>query len=232
MKRTKTFKKFHDWHNRDIHLKLGYDENSDPNAWHQTLTINLDNIPALDSNTAQWLNGLRIELKKYHAEWNEAELMYRFIGPVVRQVNFSGDHYNYFLQRTIRAKVQEWEVHGVVDWLVAAGDYEPHTPYFFIHEYKQISGNQAEPLGQLLIAMIAAQQLNAKDHPLYGCYIIGNFWRFVWLSDTTYALSQGYDATDEHELFTIYQVLQAIHAHIQQLCGPLNNNYGMFTQKI
>ena len=82
-----------------------------------------------------------------------------------------------------------------------------------MHEYKRSQGTEADPLGQLLIAMVAAQRLNADGQPLYGCYVIGKFWHFVLLEGQTYSVSQGYDATDAGELRIIWSVL----VHTKQL---------------
>jgi hypothetical protein len=54
--------------------------------------------------------------------------------------------------------------------MLASGSYEPESPYFFIHEYKRMKQSEADPLGQLLIAMIAARTINADEKPIYGCH--------------------------------------------------------------
>jgi hypothetical protein len=92
--------------------------------------------------------------------------------------------------------------------MVATGTYEPEQPYFFLHEYKRYKGSEADPLGQLLIAMIAAQHLNEEGLPLYGCFVAGETWRFVLLEGKEYGVSKGYDATNEQELHIIWNILQ------------------------
>jgi hypothetical protein len=71
---------------------------------------------------------------------------------------------------------------------------------------KKIKDNEGDPQGQLLITMLAAQHLNANSGPLYGCCILGSYWRFVYLDGTTFAESQGYDAPDAGELHIIWNI--------------------------
>ena len=54
---------------------------------------------------------------------------------------------------------------------------------------------------------VAAQRLNADGQPLYGCYVVGSYWRFVLLEGQTYSVSQGYDASDAGELRIIWSAL-------------------------
>jgi hypothetical protein len=118
-----------------------------------------------------------------------------------------GNSFNLFHERPLKAKVKDYSVSGIVDGMVAYGDTEPSHPYFFLHEYKRMKQSEADPLGQLLIAMIAARELNQDGKPIYGCYIIGSYWRFVLLDGDTYAQTQGYDASDPGELRTIWLIL-------------------------
>jgi hypothetical protein len=90
--------------------------------------------------------------------------------------------------------------------MVASGQYEPESPYFFIHEYKKTKGTDADPEGQLLITMLAARTLSETTEPLYGCFVLSKFWHFVYLEGNEYCVSEGFDATGERELTIIYLV--------------------------
>lgn len=46
-------------------------------------------------------------------------------------------------------------------------------PHFFLPEYKPEKNRDNDPLGQLLIAMVAAREANKDDNPMYGIYING-----------------------------------------------------------
>ena len=91
----------------------------------------------------------------------------------------------------------------------------PEQPYFFLHEHKKEADSSGDPLGQLLISMLAAQLLNQKEHPLYGSYIIGRLWFFVLLHQDEYAVSLAYDATQKID--DIFRVLIKTKANIDAL---------------
>ncbi|EDN70114.1 hypothetical protein BGP_2120 [Beggiatoa sp. PS] len=66
--------------------------------------------------------------------------------------------------------------------------------------------SSGDPLGQLLIAMVAAQKLNNDLKPIYGCYVMGRLWFFVVLEGLDYSTSLAYDATknDIKEIFIAF----------------------------
>ena len=99
-------------------------------------------------------------------------------------------------------------VTGKVEFFIARGKQRPRQPYFFLHEYKQERRRETDPLGQLLIAMIAAQTINEVKMPLYGCYVIDRNWFFVIVNEREYSVSLAYDAT-KPELYSIYAFVSA-----------------------
>jgi hypothetical protein len=70
-------------------------------------------------------------------------------------------------------------------------------PYFCLHEYKQENRRDNDPLGQLLIGMVAAHAKDSSELPFYGCYVSGRNWFFVLLDDDKYCVSDAYVATSE-----------------------------------
>jgi len=164
--------------------------------------INYSSVPG--SAQVELLESIQRALDRSQYGWNEYELMAGFIAPLLSAVSFQGERFSTFHQRTLVLTDNGQQTEGKVDGLVAIGVYEPKLPLFFLHEYKKSQGYDADPEGQLLIAMVAAQRLNDDGLPLYGCYIVGRFWSFVLLDGKTYAVSQGYDATDEQELGIIW----------------------------
>lgn len=50
-------------------------------------------------------------------------------------------------------------------------------------------------VGQLLIAMVAAQYLNEDNLPIYGIYVNGRNWFLVVLDGQNYAVSNPFMAT-------------------------------------
>lgn len=150
---------------------------------------------------------LRKELRKRVLSWNEDELKMFFIGPLIQIAHLETESFKPFTQRSLSATINTIEVNGRVDFMVAKGLRTAKPPYFCIHEYKQESDKEGDPLGQVLIAMLAAQMLNENKFPILGAYIVGRNWFFVVLSDKEYAISNEYNATDE-DIFKILAFLQ------------------------
>jgi hypothetical protein len=101
--------------------------------------------------------------------------------------------------------------------MVARGWREPEIPYFCLQKYKRDKDPNGAPAAQVLAAMLVAQHLNANDggsaqareHAIYGCYIVGRMWYFVVLSGTEYAMSAGYNAARD-EIFEVFAILKSL----------------------
>ena len=130
-----------------------------------------------------------------------------FIGPLIELTNLETDSFKAFTQRSLSAKINGIEVSGRVDFMIAKGIKTAKPPYFCIHEYKQEIDFEGDPLGQLLIAMLASQTLNENKFPILGAYILGRNWFFVVLEDNQYAISDAYVATSK-DIFQIFAILQ------------------------
>lgn len=94
--------------------------------------------------------------------WNEDELKLFFIGPVLGLIHFKTAHFKPFTQRTLTIETETVSASGKVDFMLAKGKMIPKIPYFCLHEYKanprrQENRCENDPLGQLLIGMVAAQ---------------------------------------------------------------------------
>lgn len=152
-------------------------------------------------------------------DWNEDEMKLFFIGPLLRLVFLKTNDYKPFASRKLSMKYGNDEIKGIVDFMVARGKQIPRAPIFCIHEFKPEIGTSNDPLGQLLIAMVVAQQINAvagKEHPIYGAYILGRNWFFVVLNDKEYAVSDAYVATQE-DILQIVSVLEQSKHEIETL---------------
>jgi len=166
--------------------------NSDivPNQFHKEL------IALFKDNMLKNVNSL-----------NEDELKMQFIAPFLALVNFVSDKYKPFSQRSLTLKTDKIETSGIVDFMVARGKSRPQEPLFFLHEYKQQHPSKKnDPLGQLLISMVAAQAKNNNNHPVYGVLVEGRFWYFIVLQSKKYAVSNAFDATTK-EINQIYAIL-------------------------
>ena len=159
---------------------------------------------------------LRLHLENNVEYWNEDELKFFFISPLLNIVDFVTEHYKPFTQRNLSAKVmglsgKEIELKGRVEFIVAQGKQDPRHPYFFVHEYKQEARRDNDPLGQLLAAMVAAQHKNKDENmeSIFGCYVTGRFWFFVVLIGNDYSVSPAYDATKIEDIAAIFAYIQA-----------------------
>lgn len=173
----------------------------------------------LSSDEERVLMYLQDRLRDKVQFWNEAALRFYFIGPLISLVNYDTDHYNSFLEQRMTAQVNGEKVEGNVDFLVATGRQIPKAPFFTLHEYKAEPNVSLDPLGQLLIGMVAAQQRNDDlqigDLPLFGAYVLGRLWFFVYLKGGQYAQSLAFDATQE-DIFQIYYILKKVKDYIEE----------------
>ncbi len=151
-------------------------------------------------------------VSKRFTDWNEDELKMQFISPLLHQVDYHNSHkFQPFSQRMMRMETEKIEISGIVEWVLASGKQIPREPYFFLHEYKKEQGTEADPLGQLLAAMLTAQYLNQdKNKILYGTYITGKDWYFVALAGKQYQRTLPYSVTELDKLLKVYAILQNI----------------------
>ena len=185
-------------------------------AEHPALQKWLTTALPLAENEREFLNSLKAALWENVSYWNEEELKVRFIAPLVKAAEYDTEHYRYFLERALHATVDNIEISCVVDFIIAEGRGSPQKPYFCIHEYKK-ERSDPDPLGQLLLQMLAAQTLNGNPHePLYGAYILGRMWVFVVLVQREYGISLAYDATKD-DLYSIFAILKALKPRIEAI---------------
>ena len=161
-----------------------------------------------DDTHRETIEAYRQTLLEYVDAWNEDELKYMFVSPFVRLVDFVSPNYKVFTQRPLTVTYENGALTttGRVEFMLAEGIQIPRRPYFFLHEYKQENRRSNDPLGQLLIAMIAAQAANADEKPIYGCFVSGRSWFFVVLQAKTYAVSNAYNAASD-DIFRIFAML-------------------------
>jgi hypothetical protein len=139
--------------------------------------------------------------------WNEDELKLFFIGPLLSLIHFKTPYFKPYTQRTLTLKSDTVAASGKVDFMLAKGKVLPKIPFFCVHEYKQENRRDNDPLGQLLIGMVAAQSRNEINIPIFGTYISGRNWFFVLLDDQNYCLSDAYVASSD-DVYTIFNILK------------------------
>ncbi len=198
------------------------------------LTFKECTLPQLDSTFGldqvrqsavldEWLNGeadipeierqilltLREKLILGVDDWNETELAYNFIGPVIAFVNYTSRKCNFFAERPFQGIVGEIEMRGKPDGMIASGVRVPKKPYFCFQEYKKEKNPEGDPAAQALAAMLVAHELSKHKHPAYGCYVKGRDWFFMTLQGKQYAISEPYIATRD-DIFDIFRILRVL----------------------
>ncbi len=153
--------------------------------------------------------------------WNEVELENKFISPLIVFSDIANQRYSYFLERDLSAIIGDYELSGRVDGMIATGYRNPKMPYFCLNEYKRQTDPNGDPQGQVLAAMLAAQQLNNNekrntDKPIFGSYIIGRDWYFLALVGKEYAISKDFSCV-ANEVFDIHRILKGLKVQIDRL---------------
>jgi hypothetical protein len=167
---------------------------------------------SIEPEFVNYLENHRQALRIRGAYWNEEELKMNFLAHVFYVAQLREDNkIDIFYERTL-----SWEFNGktekvICDCLLAKpfGIYAPQIPYFFLQEFKKQKQNE-DAEGQMLLAMLIAQQENANDKPVYGCYLQGKNWVFTTLHDKNYCVSRQYDATLTDDLQRIIFILRAL----------------------
>lgn len=179
-----------------------------------SLTQWLEMKAEISGEEAQELEYLRAKLEKKVDIWNEQELIVKFIALLMDLVNFDTPHYQSYANRKLKAKIEDIELSGDVDFMIASGEFEPEAPYFCLREYKREQAAHKDPKGQLLAAMLAAQTINKNTSmPIYGAYVLGRNWFFLTLENRKYAISNSFTAT-KSEIHDIFKRLCAVRSLI------------------
>lgn len=201
---------FENWFTQEVEDLLGLVQVSS----FKPLTDWLRVVPQPDAYEERSLNRLAESLADNADFWNEDELKLNFIAPLLFMVTPWAKPYKPFSQRRLRAVVNDIEIGGIVDYMIAQGRQIPKKPIFCLHEYKQEAKRDTDPKGQLLVEMVAAQEINADGRPVYGCYITGRFVFFVVLHGLQYGVSLAYDATRMPQLLDILAILEKLKTYL------------------
>jgi hypothetical protein len=149
-------------------------------------------------------------------DWNEVELENKIISPIIVASEIDNKRFAYFLERELATIIDEYELSGKVDGMIASGFRSPQMPYFCLNEYKRGTDPYGDPRGQALIAMLVAQKLNDNQKPIYGSYIIGRNWYFMALIGKEYAISKDFSCVDD-EIFEIFKVMKSLRVQIEKI---------------
>lgn len=157
------------------------------------------------------LEAQRQKLEIEGSFWNEEELKMHFLSPLFLFSDFEVPRkMKLFYERLLSAIVQDTPLTVICDAMLASpfGVNTPKAPYFFLQEFKKGKKSQDDAEGQMLVAMLIAQEQNKNNKPIYGCYLLGKDWYFTSLYEKSYCFSKSYDATQIDELIQIIHILQ------------------------
>ncbi len=210
----KSNKPFKDWLYEEVNDAFGLTELVTHPVLEKLKTIKLPENHSKRND----LENLKELLKKYINSWNEDEYKFMFISRFIGLADYNSENYKVFTQRPLSIKYDNdtKTTEGLVEFMLAKGLQIPRKPHFFLHEYKPEKRRDNDPLGQLLIAMVAAQKLNQDDKPIYGIYVNGRNWFIVILDDKTYSVSNPYVATDE-DIYDLFAVLLYIKELMEEI---------------
>lgn len=169
------------------------------------------NVDTSNYSLTELLEEKRLRLLEEGDVWNEEELKMHFLSFVFHAAKPEiRNKIKLFYERPLAGVVRGTSLSVVCDAMLATpfGINTPKAPYFFLQEFKKGKKSQDDAEGQMLIAMLIAQEQNKDNKPLYGCYLQGRFWYFASLHGTQYCLSKAYDATQTDQLIQIIHILQ------------------------
>jgi hypothetical protein len=176
----------------------------------------LNTTGLIEEKHTEYLEFHRQALRNRGEYWNEEELKMNFLSHIFFVAELREENkIDIFFERTL-SWVFEGKIERVIcDCLLAKpfGIYAPALPYFFLQEFKKQKQNE-DAEGQMLLGMLMAQNVNANQKPVYGCYLQGKFWVFTTLHGTNYCVSRAYDATQKDDLYQIIFILRALKQNI------------------
>jgi hypothetical protein len=184
----------------------------------------------LDATTIAELEKRRLTLRMRVNGWNEETLKMKFIAPMLDLVGYDSDELEGVFDAELRGVVQGNKLSVIADYALCKYTFDlKEQPYFYFHEYKPRKKTK-DPIAQLLVAMMIAQEKNEHQRPLYGCAVVGEFWYFMVLDDKTYSISNGYVAANSDDLQNILLILRkfkhilATELMIPNPTAPLSTN--------
>jgi len=191
-----------------------------------TKTFNLTKIPEnyallddwlavennLDTKDKVALEIMRLPLLKNFNSWNEETLKMKFIALLLNLVNYDEiKDYQTLFDAEVYGVVDNIELKCIADFTVAKTIEDLiENPYFYFHEYKRRKNKADDPIAQLLIPSLIAQEMNHDEQPIYGCYVIGEMWYFMIVNGREYAIDKGLNALKSEELEKIFLILKKV----------------------
>ena len=168
----------------------------------------LDVSGSLPAEETQRLEKWRLKLLKRSGAWNEETLKMKFIANILELIDYDTDDLEGTFDAEMKGIVQGQKLSVIADYALSKATYDLiEPPYFYFHEYKPRK-KAKDPIAQLLLAMLIAQEKNEVMRPFYGCAVFGEYWYFMILNDKTYSVSSGIVSTNRDGLQQIILILR------------------------
>ncbi len=163
----------------------------------------------LQDDEKELLSYLTKKHRPYFSIYSEEELKAKFITPILNKIDYNVGDIKDWYERPIRTIINNTEIGGYTDYMIAKGEDEPELPYFFIQEFKP-SVSATAPENQLLAELIVALSINQQNE-IKGATVQGQYWKFMILEknkeEWQYFISKSFDAADISDLENIYKHL-------------------------
>ncbi len=199
----KMYKAFNEWDLDDLKKEFNILQSTDEDLLEKWFSME-KNIPKEDFEK---IKILRKTLHRRVNSWNESELNFRFIAPLVYLVGLESITETIFLDRKIFKEIDKKILGGEFDLAFGTGRYNPKEIYFCMHMHKRERGKVTNPLADLLITMFTIQLNNEEKHPIYGVYVVGRLWFFVVFDKQKYSVSKSFD-TSKKQVFEAFSHLR------------------------
>ncbi|NJN77291.1 MAG: hypothetical protein HC803_02330 [Saprospiraceae bacterium] len=93
-----------------------------------------------------YLNKIRNTYSRYGGEsWNEVELENKIISPLFVYAEIDNKNFVYFLERDLSVTIDEYELSGRVDGMIASGFRNPKMPYFCMNGVQKRNRSKWRP---------------------------------------------------------------------------------------
>jgi hypothetical protein len=170
----------------------------------------LSDLPELTNIEKLVIELYQNRLLKNIGSWNDDDLSFGFIGPMLSLIDFNVDYQlKFFAKRPISAAIDDFELIGEPDCIIASGHFEPEIPFFSFHQFKKEIDKKENPVGQNLATMLIGQTLSNDNLPIYGCYVNNESWFFMVLKEKEYAISQAFRTT-RNDIYDIVKILKSL----------------------
>ena len=115
-------------------------------------------------------------------DWNEVELKNKFISPLIVFSGIDNKKFAYFLERELSATIQDYELFGKVDGMIASGFRSPKKTLFLLTRIQKANRPQWRSSWAMLDCY--ASSPNLKPRPTSSFWLL-YYWQALAFFGTT-----------------------------------------------